>query len=245
MMSGIELHPDFGFGITGDSYFKSAEHLRNNHHEHYDVTQQREMPENFLLRHSIELYLKSLIVIFHKKLEINYDQDSFESEKPKIFTGGTWRPLYTCHWIDELYDYWLNQLLLPNKEKLEKLAPKGDWQEAEEISNLFPIICQYDRDSSFFRYPVTKDTSLDKHKFTMKRFNADTLTKFMEEIQSDDKKRKIGKTVFVKVDENDKITDAFQEDEKVLEDVSDALYQVANYFHCIHIMTRVTLCGGM
>ena len=57
--------------------------------------------------------------------------------------------------------------------------------------------------------------------------------------------KKFGKTVFVKVDENDKITDAFQEDEKVLENVSDALFQVANYFYCIHIMTRVTMCGGM
>jgi len=243
-MSGIEIHPDFGLGVTGDSYFKSAEHLKNNHHDHYDVTQQRDMPENFLFRHSIELYLKSLIVIFHKKLEINYDQDPFTSNKPKIFTEGTWRPLYTCHWIDELYDYWLNRLLLPNSEKLEKIAPKGDWQESTDISTLFPIICKYDRDSSYFRYPVTKDTSLDNHKFTMKRFQPDTLAKLMEDVQ---KKRdnELGKTIFVSIDKNDKIIDAFKEDEKVLENVSDALFQVANYFYCIHIMTRVTMCGGM
>lgn len=246
IMSGIELHPDFGFGVTADSYFKSAEFLQSNHYEHYKITPQKEMPQNFLFRHAIELYLKSLIVVFHKKLEINYDQDSFDSEQPKILTGGVWRPLYTCHWIDKLYDYWLNQLLLPNIDKLNEIAPEGDWEEEKDISNLFPIICKYDRDSSFFRYPVTKDTSLDKQKFTMKKFKSvDTLENLMTSIQTQKGRDELRGTTFVKVDEKGKITDAFKEDKKVLENVNDALQKVADYFHCVHIMARVTLCGGM
>jgi hypothetical protein len=57
LMTGIELHPDKGFGITADSYYESAEHLMTNHFKNYDSTQQAEMPQNFLFRHSIELYL--------------------------------------------------------------------------------------------------------------------------------------------------------------------------------------------
>lgn len=48
LMTGIELHLDKGFGITADSYYASAEHLMTNHFEHYDSTQQAEMPQNFL-----------------------------------------------------------------------------------------------------------------------------------------------------------------------------------------------------
>jgi hypothetical protein len=70
LLTGIQLHPDKGFGITADSYYKSAEHLMTNHFEFYDSTQQAEMPQNFLFRHSIELYLKSLIIIFHRELKI-------------------------------------------------------------------------------------------------------------------------------------------------------------------------------
>ena len=44
LMTGIELHPDKGFGITADSYYASAEHLTTNHFEYYDSTQQAEMP---------------------------------------------------------------------------------------------------------------------------------------------------------------------------------------------------------
>ena len=144
LMTGIELHPDKGFGITADSYYKSAEHLMINHFEHYDITQQAEMPQNFLYRHSIELYLKSLIIIFHRKLKLDYGTVAFNSDEPEIFTDRQWRKLYTCHFIDKLYDYWLNKLLIPNIELLNEVAPKGDWTEAKEITDLFPIISRYD-----------------------------------------------------------------------------------------------------
>lgn len=244
LLSGIELHPDFGFGITGEAYYKSADFMNSHHYEFYESTQQREMPQNFLFRHSIELFLKSLIIIFHKKLKIHYDQDSFESDKPKILIGDAWRPLYSCHWIDELYEYWLKNLLTPNIAQLKQIAPKGDWQESKDITNLLQVICKYDRDSSFFRYPVTKDSSLDSHKFTMKRFSTDTLENFIKELDSDEERKKFGKTIFLKVDGDENVTHAFYEDEKVLDSVTDALREVAYYFYCIHIMTRVTLCDG-
>lgn len=247
LMSGIESHPDFGFGITGESYYKSAEFLYETHYEHYESTQQREAPQNYLYRHSIELFLKSLIIIFHKKLQINYNRDSYRSSRPKILIGGNWRNLYSCHWIDSLYDYWLRELLLPNINKLNQIAPQGDWREVNEISDLFPIICKYDRDSSYFRYPVTGDASLDQHKFTMKRFEADTLENLMENLRSEDEEERgnWGNSIFVNVDEDGNITYAFREDKKPLNSVTDALKKVAHYLSCIHIMSRVTLCGGM
>jgi hypothetical protein len=245
-MTGIELHPDFGFGITADSYYKSAEQLMNNHYEHYSITQQAEMPQNFLFRHSIELYLKSLIIIFHKQLKINYGDTAFDSDEPKIETeDGNWRNLYNCHFIDVLYDYWLNKLLIPNVAELEKLAPKGDWVETKKITDLFPIVCKYDRDSSYFRYPITKNANLDEKKFTMQKFKAGTLEEFMKEIQEPNAEKKDGGIIMIMVDDEDNITEAFNNKENILTDVRDGLKEMAYYFNCIHIMSRVTLCGGM
>ncbi|MFD2554594.1 hypothetical protein [Sphingobacterium tabacisoli] len=245
LMTGIELHLDKGFGITADAYYKSAEHLQDNPFEHYKITQQAELPQSFLYRHSIELYLKSLIIIFHNKLEIDYGTVKFNSEEPEILTDGIWRKLYSCHFIDKLYDYWLNNLLLPNIDLLNEIAPKGDWQEIRKTSELIPLICKYDRDSSYFRYPITKNSSLDHQKHSMQKFKADTLTKFFKEIQDKKQTSANGGLTMLLVDDDDNIVNAFKKDESVLSDVRDAIKEVAYYFHCIHIMTRVTLCGGM
>lgn len=245
LMTGIELHPDKGFGITADSYYKSAEHLMKNRFEYYNVTQQAEMPQNFLFRHAIELYLKSLIIIFHRKLKLNYGTVLFDSEEPEIFTDGHWRKLYTCHYIDKLYEYWLNNLLLPNIKVLNEIAPEGDWQETKKITNMFPVISKYDQDSSYFRYPITKNSSLDSKKYTMQKFKATNVKQFVKEIQDQKSNTKKGSFTMLLVDDSDNIVEAFKQTENVLADVRDALKEVAFYFNCIHIMTRVTLCRGM
>ena len=245
LLTGIELHPDKGFGITADAYYQSAEHLMTNHFEHYDSSQQAEMPQNFLFRHSIELYLKSLIIIFHRELKINYGNVPFDSEEPEMFADGQWRKLYNSHYIDKLYNYWLNNLLLPNIDILKKVAPKGDWQEAKHINELLPIICKYDQDSSYFRYPITKNSLLDSEKFTMQKFKAKNIEGMVEEIKEQEASNKKGTITMLLVDDNEQILDAYKHIGNILTDVRDALKEVAFYFNCMHIMSRMTLCGGM
>ncbi|TDW52723.1 hypothetical protein EV144_1011415 [Flavobacterium sp. 270] len=245
LLTGIELHPDLGFGVTADSYYHSAEHLMNNHFEHYDLTQQAEMPQNFLFRHAIELYLKSLIIIFHRELKIDYGSVAFDSDEPEAFVDGKWRKLYSSHFIDKLYDYWLNSLLLPNIQKLTDLAPKGDWQEYKKIATLFRIISKYDQDSSYFRYPITKNSALDIEKNTMQKFNEkENIEGIIKEIEEKKVEKKSNVTMIV-FDDQDNIIEAFHKVDNVLPEVRDALFEVASYFHGIHIMTRVSLCEGM
>ena len=245
LMTGIEIHSDKGFGVTADSYYKSAEHLMKNHFEYYDITQQVEMPQNFLYRHAIELYLKSLIIIFHNKIKLDYGTVPFDSDEPEAFIDGRWRKLYTCHSIDKLYEYWLKKLLLPNVEILNETAPKGDWQEANKITNLFPLVSKYDQDSSYFRYPITKNSSLDPKKYTMQKFKATNAEQFVKEIQEQKSDTKKSLFTMLIVDDDDNIVEAFKQTENILSDVRDALKEIAFYLNCIHIMTRVTLCGGM
>lgn len=243
LLTGLDTHLDFGFGITGDAYYHSAEHLFENRKQ-VKILQQVEMPMNFLYRHSIELFLKSLIIIFHKQLELPYGNEPFDSEKPKVLISGTWRNLYNCHWIDELYNYWLNELLLKHKSQLEKIAPKGDWQEESTITELFPFIATYDRDSSFFRYPVTKNINLDVKKYTMQRLAPERLQQIFKS-NPDTRKEKKGARVFMLLkNNNEEIVEGFEKVENVLDNVTQALKQVSYYFSCIHIMSRVTLCSG-
>lgn len=243
-MIGIESHIDKGFGITADAYYQSAEHLMNNHFEHYDVTQQVEMPQNFLFRHSIELYLKSLIIIFHRILKINYGSVAFDSDEPEVFVDGQWRKLYTSHYIDKLYEYWLNQLLLPNIERLNQIASKGEWQEAEEITKMLPLICKYDRDSSYFRYPITRNSLVDNEKYTMQKFRSKEIEEIVDEI-NEQKLEGAGSLTMLVFDEGDNLMEAFKHKKNILVDVRDALKKVAFYLNNIHVMTRVTLCDGM
>lgn len=241
-LTGIDTHLDFGFGITGEAYYESAEYLFSNK-ESIKVVQLGEMPINYLYRHSIELFIKSLIIISHKKLQIAYDSEPFDSVRPKILTGGIWKDLYTCHWLDELYNYWLNELLLRHKDALESIAPRGDWQESNSISEFFPLIASYDRDSSFFRYPVTRNAALDPEKFTMQHIDLEKLQQIFK--GEDTRKNGIGSQLFLLYRNDDgNIIDGFERTDDVLEDITQALKEVAHYFYCIHAMARMTLCEG-
>jgi len=241
-LTGIDTHLDFGFGITAESYYDSAEFLFDNK-EQIKTLQQVEMPMTFLYRHSIELFLKSLIVIFHKRLKLPYDTEPFDSNNPKILTGGKWKDLYTCHWIDELYSYWLNELLLKHKAELERIAPKGEWQEETIISNFFPLIAGYDRDSSFFRYPITKNSTLDPKKYPMQRIDLERLQEIFTNSSTQKSEKGAGVFMLLENDEGE-IVDGFEKSSNVLDNVIQALKKVSHYFYCIHIMTRVTLCNG-
>lgn len=59
---------DDGFGLIADSFQEAAEHLEKV--ENKESSLHSLLPICFLYRHAIELYLKSLIVIIHRRLKI-------------------------------------------------------------------------------------------------------------------------------------------------------------------------------
>jgi hypothetical protein len=179
-------------------------------------------------------------------LGIKYDKLPPTSTKPMIQIAGKWRTLYNCHWIGELYDYWKDCLLVQNIEKLQTLAPNGQWLEDSEITAAIAIIAKYDKQSSFFRYPVTENKDLDLKKFTMQEVDVESLTTVLTKKKSgiEEEKDDLGKVILAIEDEKGEISTAYTKNENILEEVSEALKKVAHYFFCIHIMTRCTLCGG-
>lgn len=241
LLTSIDTHLDFGFGITGESYFNAAEHLQESQSE-MKVVQQAEMPINFLHRHSIELLLKSLIIIFHNQLKLPFDNEVYNSKKPMVLIDSKWKPLYSCHWIDKLYSYWLNELLLKHKKTLYKLAPTADWEEAADITQLFPLIACYDSDSLFFRYPVTKDTIHDFEKYSMQKVDLEKTNEIFNTTDTEDKSE--SELLMLIKNDSEEIIEAFEKQNQVLADLTQALGKLAHYFYCIHMMTRAELCDG-
>lgn len=160
-----------------------------------------------------------------------------------MYTDGKWKNLYACHLVDELYNYWLNELLLKYKDKLNKIAPLGDWYEDKETSKRFLLIVKYDRDSSYFRYPVTKNTHLDSKKNTMQKIKSDKLETIFNSVDKK-KEKKWARLISLIVNNNDEIVNGFELDKNVLGNVNVALQEIGQYFHAIHTMTRFTICNG-
>ncbi|WP_278832582.1 hypothetical protein [Porphyromonas cangingivalis] len=237
-LTGIDSHLDFGFGMTANAYFMSAETLLENKSK-ISALSQTEMPICYLYRHSIELFLKSLIVLFHRQLNVPYGVEDSSSKKPMALINGSWRNLYSCHWIDELYNYWLKELLLKYNNELKRYAPEECWREDDKVGSLFSVIASYDRDSSFFRYPVTKNTAnLDQEKSTMQSISVNDLPEILKNHSS-------SRIISLIEDESGCIAQAFIRDQNILTEVTEALKYVAAYFHCVHAKTRYYLCQGM
>lgn len=82
-MTDISTHIDLGFGITASNFRQTALFLDENYD---DSVYTGEMPILYLYRHSVELFLKSLITIFHRKLELPYKEGkvAFDNDIPFI-----------------------------------------------------------------------------------------------------------------------------------------------------------------
>jgi hypothetical protein len=85
------------------------------------------LPIIFLLRHAVELFLKSGIIVVHRRLKLPYDTEEYKTKKPMLFTSaGTWKPLLKTHDIQGIYWYW-KKLLTENVERLTALSQYYDY----------------------------------------------------------------------------------------------------------------------
>src|SRR5205823_9071404 len=116
MFTPLGEHYDDGFGAVADAFRDAATKLREANGD--KVFQWEHLPEAYLLRHAIELYLKSGILIVHRKLRIPYGSGPYTSPQPMLLTSsGKWEPLYNTHDLVRLFWYW-KKLTTENKDKL-------------------------------------------------------------------------------------------------------------------------------
>jgi hypothetical protein len=229
LLMPLDTHFDHGFGATADAYKDAAEMLSEG-----ERSMNGHLPIRFLLRHAIELYLKSGIIIFHRKLRLPYgDRDD---AAPMIRRTGGWQPMQSVHSVGQLYSYW-SQLFCEHADYLSKNT-KTDWSMPPELPGLIKLIDDHDPGSTLYRYPVTKDPQKDKRKSSSQRMQADSLLDHM-------KAKKGPAKVMLMFDENDALVDAYDIDADVGSRVGEALVKVAETLSCTHAAMRGELTHGL
>lgn len=198
------------------------------------------MPVLYLYRHSSELCAKSLILIMHRKLNISFglNKDQLpDCKNPSIYNNKKeeWVDLYKCHDIKVLLDN-LIKTVNDNKDLLREVVPHIKWGFKHLNYNDLLVIDKYDFDSTFLRYPVTRDRGKDKKKETFKRFT--NLKKIKK--RPDNK----GSIILITKDKQGNFVEGFQMVDDVLNDLEKSLKEVVMFLNGYHIMTRIELLEG-
>lgn len=228
LLMPLHMHYDHGFGMTADQFKESADELMES-----DSSKDLLMPINFLKRHSLELYLKSLIYILHRKFDIPFFNNG-SMEKPFIQINKKQKLLTDLHNIGELYYYFIGL----HQGFIDKFPNDTDWLIEEEIDRKINLINGIDSKSTFFRYPKGGDNKQDEKKSRVKALDIDKIQERMQ------KKPTSYVKAMLLYDENDMLIQSFDIDTDVLPDLQKNLTYLCNYFHDLHAAYRFAICKG-
>jgi hypothetical protein len=87
------------------------------------------LPINYLYRHAIELYLKSMIIVAHRRLRLPSTDGAYEPI-PKIKVVNNFKKIHNVHGIQALYDE-MKRIFVTNRDLIAKIA-KTDWTKIPE-----------------------------------------------------------------------------------------------------------------
>jgi hypothetical protein len=160
-------HYDGGFGAMGLSFSHAAQVLMDAQKGERNILLAH-MPVNFLLRHSIELYLKSGIVILHRRLHISFGESQLTLQ-PGVPVRGEWKPLYKLHSVADLYVHWKN-LIESNVKQLRAMSrlSSANWSIPKELDEAVALIEATDSRSTYYRYPDLRDEKANAAKSNFK-----------------------------------------------------------------------------
>lgn len=215
-----EQHFDKGLGLSAWNFRESAKHLLE-----YEHSRDLFSPISYLQRHAIELYLKSIIYILHKKYQIPFGE-TYNLDRPAIFINGKWISLSNTHNLADLYKHLLSVL-----NSCSELLPEDvDWSFAPDINKKINFISGYDPKSTYFRYPESniKNQNQDQKKSTVQTVNKDSFLKDLEK----------GTTGPVKctfmLDTEGNIVEVYDLVAEPLKDVKKALSEIVEELHRFH-----------
>lgn len=233
MLTPIERQYDSGFGVVADAFKTAADKLAE---EKPSKAMLAHLPVNFLYRHTIELYLKSVIVILHRRLKITYGAEPHTAE-PRVLVGKEWLPIFRVHSLLDLYQYF-RSVYDGNIANLNHLA-HVNWDELaqDDLGEMVKLIEEHDPGSTLFRYPMTKNASRDREK-----------SGFREVDPADVQKMTGGAGEYVKaffvLDKDDNVKHAYVLDNETGAEVSSALASVAGVFSNLHAALRFAVLEG-
>lgn len=226
---------DFGFGMMASTFLHGADKLKA---EDKFALGFEYLPICYLKRHSLELFLKSFIILLHKNYEINYGDTPFTSDKPKYQNNkGEWQDLYKEHDLSKLFQHFKSILDLHRDDVAEKTMV-SDWPFFnEDYLDSINEITDYDNHSDFFRYPMSKDKAKDGHKQLAKKVSFDEALEIT--------KKQKGMFLAVENSVGDIKSLYSTQSNPVIDSTQKILDDIAYHFDCFHTALRVTMFNGL
>lgn len=233
LLTPLEQHYDRGFGAMANSFVGAADVLCGPGQQTQTFLNSH-LPICFLYRHAIELFLKSAIVILHKRLKLPYGPHGIDGE-PHVPSGATWKSIRSVHETDPLYSR-LKALFADHKTELASIS-KIAWEFSAEHDEQMREISTMDSSGTFFRYPMTKHSPRDHLKSTNKESTFQDIVTGMGAGQPAQK-------AFLVVNENKEVVRAFRHDDSSAQAMLETLQKAAKTFYGCHAAMRGELTGG-
>ncbi len=227
-------HFDYGFGGYADAFKRAADELISQRDAGH-IFLNMHLPINYLYRHAIELYLKSLIIVVHRKLKLPFGANDSES-LPRIFTDNKWIPIHRVHSIRELYEYFRKTL----NEQAASIASltNSDWSNPPaELDAQILLIDEFDSRSTFLRYPDIKNLDDEQEKSS---FQESTLYEVFRRMAPGEEYSK----AFLVMDEHNEIAETYQLNSAPMLELTEALKEVASLLESAHLGMRTEFSNG-
>lgn len=233
MFTPLHKHIDGGFGVMAEAFEQAADRLAEVDQE--DICTQIHLPINFLYRHAVELYLKSVIIVIHRSLGLSYGGKPADLQ-PYVRREGKWLPIDRVHSVGTLYAYF-KSLVVDNKEAIDRIA-RTNWSAVPpELDEAIAVIDKADSASTYFRYPIPQDPVADHNKSSWKDAPP---TKILHSTKPGAKPVR----AFLVVDEDEQIVNSYQYDDEPLRHLREALRKATELLSGAHTGLRVELAGG-
>ena len=231
LMTPLQSHFDMGFGGVANSFKHAADLVATP--EADSPSLDSHLPASFLYRHAVELFLKSGIIIFHRKFNIPWGDGS--APEPQVPIAGKWKPMYSTHMLVPLHA----RLLALMQEHAEFLRTKTrtTWDFPQDFANWMGEVDATDSSSTFFRYPVTKHADKDEAKSTMK---SEDYRSIIARIGPSAPPQKM----FVVLDQDENVVNAFRMDRTQSLAILGVLQKAAECMYGCHAAMRGELTAG-
>lgn len=214
-----DKHFDKGLGISAAN-FRDAANLLLDSQESKNLFS----PVSYLQRHAIELYLKSLIYILHKKYNILFGE-SYSLDNPAILVNDKWKPLSNTHNLSDLYGYFKKIF----SQCFELLPKTTDWNISEKLGDNISLVSGYDPKSTYFRYPESGNQNQDRRKSNVQPMD-------FKDILKKNSSSKLTSPIKCSIifDSNDNVVGSYSLFSKPLENLKKALLEILDYIHNLH-----------
>ena len=160
----LDAHADSGFGAIAEAFRDAAKTLREAKPK---AAFFEHLPQSFLFRHAVELFLKSEIVILHRKLSLPYGTKT-PDDIPMIQEGSKWIPMFRVHSIGVLFSHWRSLIDSRLNELKDMTKYKCDWTVDSGADQWASVIDAIDPRSTYSRYPSMRDPDEDRSKSPFK-----------------------------------------------------------------------------